>query len=84
MKKNSGEFISDADYVSIAYLRSQIAFNELYLYMGEKKFLSALKGVVNNYKYQNITYKELVNLFDKKKSGSKKLLDSFVYGESSV
>ena len=84
MKKNSGEFISDADYVSIAYLRSQIAFNELYLYMGEKKFLSALKGVVNNYKYQNITYKELVNLFDKKKSGSKQLLDSFVYGESSV
>ena len=84
MQRNLGSFSSEAEYVSIAYYRSQIAFNELSKFLGEKKTYKFLKGLSTNYKYKNITYNELRSFAEKIKSGSKKLLDGYVLGETAV
>ncbi len=84
MQRNLSSFYSDLDYVSIAYYRSQIMFDDLLKNMGEKKFYSFLKGLSNNYKYKNITYSELKEFAEKKYKGSKKLLDGWVYGQTFV
>ena len=84
MNRNLGSFKNDAEYVSIAYYRSQIMFNDLYEFMGENKFYKFLSSLSSNYKYQNITYNNLKNLAEKVKRGSGKLLDGYVLGETAI
>ena len=84
MARNLGSYKNDAEYVSIAYYRSQIMFNDCYEYMGERKFYKFLQALSSNYKYKNITYKELKNLAEKIKKGSAKLLDGYVNGETAI
>ncbi len=84
MKRGLSSFYSDLDYLSIAYYRSQIMFDDLLQNMGEKKFYSFLKGLLNNYKYKNITYNDLKEFAEKKHKGSKNLLDGWVYGQTFV
>ena len=84
MQRNLGSFTSDAEYVSIAYYRSQIMFDDLSKFLGEKKTVKFLKGLVNNYKFKNITYIELSNFAEKIKKGCKKVLDSYVFGEKAI
>ncbi len=84
MKKNLGEFTSDLEYVSICYYRSQLMFNELNEYMGDKKFFKFLKSIIKNYKYRNITTQDLLTLAEKTKRGSEELLKNYVNGVSVV
>ncbi len=84
MQRNLGSFTNDAEYVSIAYYRSQIMFNELYDFLGEKKGKKFLKGISSNFKYKNVTYNGLSKFAEKVKSGSKKLLDGYVLGKTAI
>ena len=84
MNRSLKTFKNDAEYVSIAYYRSQIMFNDLYNYMGEKKFYRFLNALSNNYKYKNITYSDLKSFAEKVKNGSSEILDGYVNGETAV
>ena len=59
-------------------------FDDLSKFLGEKKTVKFLKGLVNNYKFKNITYVELSNFAEKIKKGGKKVLDSYVFGEKAI
>lgn len=84
MKKNLGEFSSDLEYVSICYYRSELMFNELNNYMGDKKFFKFLKEIIKRYKYKNINTENLLSLAEKTKRGSKKLLENYINGVSVI
>ena len=84
MKRNLGEFTSDLEYVSIAYYRSQIAFDNLYNFMGEKRFYKFLKEVIKEYKYKKINTKNLLSIAEKIKKGSKNLLENYINGVAVV
>ena len=84
MKRNLGNFSSDLEYVNIAYYRSQIMFDDLCNFMGEKKFLSAMQGLVNNYKYKNVSYDTVKRHFNNKKKGADSILDGYVLGETAI
>ena len=84
MKRNLKDFSSDLEYVSIAYYRSQIMFDDLCNFMGEKKFLKALSGFIGNYKYKNVTYETLKKYFNNKKKGAEDLLDGYVLGNTAI
>lgn len=84
MKRNLKDFSSDLEYVSIAYYRSQIMFYDLYNFMGKKKFLKTMQGLVNNYKYKNVTYDVITRHFNNKKKGAKDILDGYVLGNTAI
>lgn len=84
MQRNLGEFSTDAEYIAIVYYRSQIMFDDLSNFLGEKKTFKFLNGLANNYKYKNITYEELSSFAEKIKKGGKKVLDSYVFGEKAI
>lgn len=84
MLRNLGSFTSDSEYVSIAYYRSQIMFDELFNFLGQKQAFKFFKGLLTNYKYKNLTYNELRNFAKKIKSGAEKVLDGYVLGEKAI
>ena len=84
MKKNLGEFKSDMEYVSIAYYRSQIMFDELYKFMGSKKFEKFLKSLIKNYKYQSVNTDGLLGVAKSVKRGSENLLKNYINGKTNV
>ena len=84
MKRKLGEFKSDLDYVSIAYYRSQIAFDNLYDFLGDKKFNRFLKTIIKNHGYQTITTNDLYKIAKKTKRGGDSLLKSYVNGSQAI
>ncbi len=84
MKRSLKDYDSDLDYVSINYYRSAIMFHRLKESMGEKKFIKCLQYILNTYKYQNINTSILKNAFEKYKSGSSKIINSFIEGNAVV
>ncbi len=84
MNKNLGEFSSDIDYVSIAYYRSQLMFNELSGFMGEKRFNAFLKALCKEYAYKNLTLNNFLLCAEKYKRGAKTFLLNYIDGKSVV
>ena len=84
MLKNLGEFTSDIEYVSISYYRSQIAFNNLYEFMGEKKFNKFLKEIIKEYKFKNIDTKNLLKIANKVKRGGGDVLENYINGTAVI
>ncbi len=84
MKRNLGEFKSDMEYVSIAYYRSQIMFDSLREFMGDKKFNKFLKSLIKNYKYQTLNTESLFKIAKSVKRGSENLLENYVNGSTVI
>ena len=55
MARNLKDFSSEAEYIMIAYNRSQLAFEEVRKNLGEDKFYKLFKGFFNDYAYKNVT-----------------------------
>ena len=84
MKKSLKEFKSDMDYVSIAYYRSQIMFDDLSENMGAKKFNKFLKEVIKTHKYQTLNTESLLQTAKRIKKGSDNLLGNYLTGKVDI
>ena len=84
MKKSLKEFKSDMDYVSIAYYRSQIMFDDLFENMGSQKFKKFLKEIIKRHKYQTLNTESLLQMAKKIKKGSDNLLENYLNGRVDI
>jgi ferritin len=84
MKRSLKDFKSDLEYLSIAYYRSQITFDALRDFMGDKKFNKLLKEIIKKYKFQTINTQNLYKLANKIKRGSENLLENYVNGSTKI
>lgn len=80
MNANLGEFKSDLDYVSIAYYRAQLTFNELKNFMGDMRFNKFLKNLCSEYAYKNVSLNNFLLCAEKHKKGAKKFLLEYIDG----
>lgn len=81
MNRNLKDFNSSAEYVMIAYNRSELMIDALYSFMGDKKFFKTLKKFVKDNCYKQASLDGFVSAFEKKKKGAKALLSEFISGK---
>ncbi len=84
MDRNLKDFSSEAEYVMIAYNRSELAFEEIRKRMGEDKFYKLLRKFFNEYAYDNVTLEEFENMLEKHSKSAIKTFNSYVNGEAVV
>lgn len=84
MNKNLKDFKTNAEYVMIAYNRSEIMIDSLYNFAGDKRFFKAIKSFIKENSFKNVRLNDFLTFFEKKKRGSKALLIKFIAGESEI
>ena len=84
MERNLKDFTCEAEYVMIAYNRSQIMVDELKNYMNSKQFFAFLKAFATENAFKNVTTADFVSAAEKHKKGAGKIITSFVNGTADV
>ncbi len=84
MERNLKEFNSQAEYVMIAYNRSEIMFDRIKKNMGDKKFFAFIQELIKNYAYKNVSVKEFRTQLKKKSPSAVEIFDNFVSGEAQI
>lgn len=84
MDRNLKDFSSEAEYVMIAYNRSQIAFNEVREMLGNEKFFKFIKGFIKKNAYKNVTLSDFEKALNKTSKNAGKVFNSYVNGEKVV
>ena len=84
MERNLKDFSSEAEYVMIAYNRSEIAFNEVRETLGDAKFYKFLKGFIKDNAYKNVTLKDFENALNKTSKTAGKVFNLYVNGSKVI
>lgn len=84
MERNLKDFSSEAEYVMIAYNRSQIAFNEVRETLGDAKFYKFIKNLIKENAYKNVTLKEFEKALNKASKNAVKVFNSYVNGNKVI
>jgi hypothetical protein len=84
MDRNLKDFSSEAEYVMIAYNRSEIAFNDVRKTLGDAKFFKFIKGFINQNAYKNVTLKDFEKALNKTSKTAGKVFNLYVNGEKVV
>ena len=84
MDRNLKDFSSEAEYVMIAYNRSEIAFNDVRKTLGDAKFFKFIKGFINQNAYKNVTLKDFEKALYKTSKTAGKVFNLYVNGEKLV
>ncbi len=84
MNRNLKDFSSNAEYVMIAYNRSEIMIDTLYKFVGDKKFFKTIKKFVQENAYKNANLDDFISIFERKKKGAKEILTSFISGNKEI
>ncbi len=84
MERNLKDFSSEAEYVMIAYNRSQIMFYEILKTLGESKFYKLMKNFIKTNSYKNVTAKDFCKSLEKTSKTARNTFNSYVKGEAVV
>ena len=84
MERNLKDFSSEAEYVMIAYNRSQIMFYEILKTLGEGKFYKFMKNFIKTNAYKNVTANDFCKSLEKTSKTAKKIFNSYVNGEEVI
>ncbi len=84
MDRNLKDFSSEAEYVMIAYNRSELAFEEIRKNLGEDKFYKLFKKFFTKYAYKNVTLENFEDMLEKYSKSAVKTFNSYVNGEAVV
>lgn len=80
MNRNLSSFISEYEYVNIAYCKGMILFDSVYAGLGKDKFFYALRNYASSYLYQNATPDDMIKSFKRTGTDIGGLFDSFIDG----
>lgn len=81
MNRHLKDFISDYEYVNIAYNKGLLLFDALRESLGDEKFFAALEDYFENYRGKIASYGEMCACFEKTGTDVSGLFESFVEGK---
>lgn len=84
MERNLKDFSSEAEYVMIAYNRSEIMFNEIRKTLGDAKFYKFIKNFIKDHVYKNVNSIDFYNSLNKTSKNAGKVFNSYVSGEAVI
>lgn len=82
MNRKLNDYLTEPEYVYMAYVKSTLLYDSLYNLLGEAKFLKCLQNLVSKNFLKNITPEILVNEFElTAKTDLKSFFDSWINGK---
>jgi len=81
MSRSVNEYLSEYEYVNIAYNKSMLMFDNLRSSIGDKKFFKGLKSYLETYKYQISAPENLIGCFEKIGADTNEYFNSWIDGK---
>ncbi len=84
MNRSLDKYISEYEYVNIAYIKPVIMYDTLRVSIGDERFFKGLKKYFEDYKFKNATPDDLVGEFEKIGAGTNGFFASFFDGTAII